>query len=349
MRLSLRRFQSLFDLEPAAFEGLLRHADAIRRGEVVPDLRGRVAALLFFDPSLRTRVSLESALARFGGSASTLHPGRDSWVLESETGAVMDGDAQEHVRELAPVLSRMCHVIGIRRAERIGGGQASGEAVVEDAFFETFAEHAQVPVINMESNRWHPLQGLADAATIRQLLPDPRGKRFVLTWSWHPRALPVATPHSQLVAAASLGMEVTLLRPEGYDLVPEVVAAARERAEAAGGSLSVTSEREASFDGAHVVCAKSWGALRPLGGSVSRVGHAHGPESGLRRTWIVDREAMARTADAWFLHCLPVRRNVVVTDDVLDGPRSAVVAQAENRLWTAAALLDALLGADAVG
>jgi N-acetylornithine carbamoyltransferase len=168
-----------------------------------------------------------------------------------EDGAVMDGSTQEHVRELAPVLARMCHFIGIRKSDLIASGAARGEAregyaeLARDEFMRRLAEHADVPVVNLESNRYHPLQGLADAATLVEKLGKPRGKKYVLTWAWHPKPLPAATPHSQLVAACDLGLDVTLLRPSGYGLDPEVVTAARARAEAQGGSLVETDDIQA--------------------------------------------------------------------------------------------------------
>jgi len=340
-----RDLLSLLDFEPAELRALIDRALAIKAGREVPDLRGKVAALLFFNPSLRTRVSCESALARFGGTAVALQPGKDTWTFELEDGAVMDAGTQEHVRELAPVLARMCHVIGVRKSELIAAGSARGDEsggyaeLARDAFLHRLAEHAEVPVVNLESNRFHPMQGLADGATLLEKLGDPRGKKYVLTWAWHPKPLPAATPHSQLVAACDLGMHVTLLRPPGYGLDPEVTAAARARAEALGGSLVETDDPLGAYAGAEVVCAKSWSALDAYG----RFDQELAERAALRRDWIVDADKLARTREAWFMHCLPVRRNVIVTDGVLDSPRSAVVDQAENRLWTAAAVFAALL------
>lgn len=351
MHLDRRTFFTTLDCSPEEFRGLLEYARAIKAGRAAPPLERRVATLIFFNPSVRTRLSCESAMARFGGAAVSLQPGKDTWNFEHGEGVVMDGETQEHVRELAPVVSRLCDVVGIRKADlaTIGGRSAAAPSerrdvpgaaqAGEDGFLERFAAFADVPVVNLESNRWHPLQGLADAATLQERFPDPRGKKYVLTWSWHPKALPVATPHSQLLAAAQLGMQVTLLRPEGFGLDPAVVAAARERAEAAGGSLRETDDVEGAYAGAHAVCAKAWGAPGFAGRSVEEE-RAKAP---LRARWIVDGEKMARTSDACFLHCLPVRRNVVVTDAVLDSRQSAVVDQAENRLWTAAAVLGALV------
>jgi N-acetylornithine carbamoyltransferase len=203
-----------------------------------------------------------------------------------------------------------------------------------------FAEHAEVPVINLESNRWHPLQGLADALTIQERIPEPRGKKYVLTWTWHPKSLPVATPHSQMLAAADLGMHVTVLRPDGFGLEPEVMHAARVRAGVLGGSVTETADVDSALSGAHVVCAKEWGSLDYYG----KAEEEQRVKAPLRKTWIVDADKLARTADAFFLHCLPVRRNVVVTDAVLDSQRSAVIDEAENRLWTAAAVFGAFAG-----
>jgi N-acetylornithine carbamoyltransferase len=339
-----RDYLSSLDFTPEEVRGLLLFARDIKAGRVRPALAGKVATLLFFNPSVRTRVSCESAMARFGGTGIALAAGKDTWNFECGEGVVMDGATQEHVRELAPVLSRMGHLVGIRKSELVTVGleesavSTSYAELAKDEFLQRFAEFAEVPVINLESNRWHPLQGLADALTLQEKLGDPRGKKYVLTWTWHPKSLPVATPHSQLLAAADLGMHVTLLRPEGFGLEPEVVRRARARAEAQGESLRETEDIGAAMRGAHVVCAKEWGSLDFYG----RFEEETRLKAPLRERWIVDAEKLQRTDDAFFLHCLPVRRNVVVTDSVLNSRRSAVVDQAENRLWTAAAVFGAL-------
>ncbi|HKE01248.1 MAG TPA: N-acetylornithine carbamoyltransferase [Planctomycetota bacterium] len=341
-----RHFLTTLDWSVEEVRDLVDRALRIKRGTDRPSLAGRILGLMFFNPSVRTRVSCESAIARLGGAAIAVSPGSETWSFEHEDGAVMDGATQEHVRELAPVLSRYCHAIGIRKSELITTAAttarvtASWPELRRDAFLRKFAERATVPVINLESNAFHPCQGLADMATMVEKLGDPRGKKYVLTWAWHPKSLPVATPHSQLLAACDLGMDVTLLRPPRYELDPEVTAAAKRRAEEAGGSLRETDDVETAYRGARIVTAKSWGSLAYYG----RFDQEARDKQGLRAGWIVDEAKLAKTADAWFMHCLPVRRNVVVTDGVLDGPRSIVVDEAENRLWTAAAVLCALLG-----
>lgn len=345
-QLTGRHLLSSLDFTSDEVLELLEHARAIKLGRARPRLAGKVATLLFFNPSVRTRVSCEAAMARFGGTGITVNPGKDTWNFECGEGVVMDQNTQEHVRELAPVLARMGHLVGIRKSELITVGldkaTVSGDyaTLAKDEFLHAFARFSTVPVVNLESNRWHPLQGLADALTIQERIPEPRGKKYVLTWTWHPKSLPVATPHSQLLAACDLGMDVTLLRPDGWGLEPEVVRAARARAEARGGRLTESADIDAALRGATVVCAKEWGSLDHYG----RFDEEKRAKEALRARWIVDAEKMARTDDAFFLHCLPVRRNVVVSDAVLNGPRSAVIDEAENRLWTAAAVFDALAG-----
>lgn len=344
-----RHFLGTLEHESTDLEALARSALALaaRGFDALADpLRRRVLGLFFFAPSVRTRVSCESAMARLGGSSVTLFPGSETWRFEHVEGAVMDGDTQEHVRELAPVIGRMCDLIGIRRAELIAAGAGGGAVgaswpeLARDEFLHRFARFSSVPVVNLESNAFHPCQGLADMATLIARLREPRAKKYVLSWAWHPKALPVATPHSQLLAACDLGMDVTLLAPEGYALDAAVLGAAGERARARGGRLRTTANREEAFEGAQVVCAKSWGRLDAYGRPASEAR----PAAELRARWIVDERAMERTAGAFFMHCLPVRRNVIVSDAVLDSARSAVIDQAENRLWTAAALFLALLG-----
>lgn len=347
-----RHFLSTLDwsseeLVALARRGLRFKAQGVGRLSDAPDLAGQLFGMLFFNPSVRTRVSCEAAMARLGGQATALAAGSATWQFEAGEGVVMDGNTQEHVKELAPVLSELCQGIGIRRAETMSGGsQADGggatwEQLSQDTFLHALAEHAHVPVINLESNAFHPCQGLADMATLLELQKDkPAGRKYVLTWAWHPKALPVATPHSQLLAAADLGMDITVVHPEGYGLCPEVMRAAQERAQAGGGEVHSSHDPRAALQDAVVVCAKSWGRLDAYGKPTAEAA----PPAELRADWRVDQERMALTANAHFMHCLPIRRNVIASDAVLDSPRSAVVQQAGNRLWSAVALLAELLG-----
>ena len=316
---------------------LIARAEELKAGAAPRSLGGRVLVAVFFDPSLRTRTSFEVAMSRHGGHMVVLEPGRGSWLIETRPGVVMDGTAAEHLIEAARVLGRYGDVLAVRAFPKATTwAEARGDAVVRG-----FAAHSGVPVINLESARRHPCQGLADALTLRERLgPDPNGKKFVLSWAWHPKALPTAVPVSAALAAARLGMEVVVARPEGFDLDRDDMATIAEVAARTGGSLAVTDDLDAAVAGADAVYAKSWGSL-------GLFGHLQ-EEAELRepfRHWRIDETRMAATRDGAgiFLHCLPVRRNVVVTDGVLDGSWSVVVDQAENRLWAQQALLERLL------
>ncbi|MFG0316480.1 MAG: N-acetylornithine carbamoyltransferase [Planctomycetota bacterium JB042] len=341
-----RHFLSTLDFSVEEIRSIVDFALRMKGDQTMGMLPGRVFGMIFFNPSVRTRVSSESAMARMGGHAIALHPGRDTWNFEHREGIVMDGNTQEHVKELAPVLSSMCDAVGIRKSELVTTGLSKAEVTTsydelkQDAFIHAFAKHSRKPVVNLESNSSHPLQGLADmAAMVEKLDGPPKGKKYVLTWAYHPKPLPVATPHSQLLAAADLGMDVTILRPDGWDLAPEMVEAARGRTESQGGSLTVTADQEAAYSGADVVCAKSWGSLDYYG----RFDEESAAKDAIRPDWTVDEAKMARTNDALFMHCLPVRRGIVVTDGVIDSRNSIVTTEAENRLWTVAALLQCLI------
>ncbi len=331
-----RDLLSLEDLSPAEVDSLLRLAAGMRSAPPDRSLAGRSAALVFMNPSLRTRTSFEVAMARLGGHAVVLSPGSDTWKLEARDGTVMDGDAAEHVREAAGVLASMCDVIGVRSFPAM----KSFAEDREETLLRAFARHSPVPVVNMESALSHPLQALADLLTLRDRFGDVRGRRFLLTWAWHPKPLPIAVPRSALLAACRAGMAVTLAHPRGMDLPEETMAQAHAFAAEAGGSLAVVEDPESAYAGAEAVYAKSW-ASPAFYGRFSE----EEPLRSAAKGWRVTAARMARTAPgAPFMHCLPVRRNVVVDDAVLDGPRSIVIEQAQNRLWTTMAVVLRLLG-----
>lgn len=316
---------------------LLAHAAALKRSAPDSALAGRVLAMVFFDPSLRTRTSFEIAMLRHGGHAVCLEPGKGAWAIETRPGAVMDDDTVEHLVEAARVLGRYADALGVRSFPKA----ATWAEARQDAVLRGFAAHAGVPVINLESARRHPCQGLADALTLRERLGETAGRRFVLTWAWHPKALPTAVPASAAINAARLGMEVVIAHPPGFELDPDDMTAIRAVAGRNGGSVAVSHDIDGAIAGADAVYAKSWGSL-------ARFGDAEG-ERELRapwRSWRVDEARMATThgGQGIFMHCLPVRRNVIVTDGVLDGRHSVVTDQAENRLHVQRALLLELLG-----
>lgn len=318
---------------------LLEQAHALKATAFDRRLEGRTLGLVFFNPSLRTRTSFEVAMQRHGGASVVVQPGATSWALETEPGVVMDGTGVEHITEAAGVLGRYAHALGVRAFPNA----SSWDEARRDAVLRGFAAHAGVPVINLESARRHPCQGLADALTMQERFGGAvRGRRFVLSWTWHPKPLPTAVPVSAAIAAARLGMDVTLAHPEGYELDPDDMLAIEAVATRGGGSVHTSHDLDAAADGADVIYAKSWGSLRHFGDPEA--------EQALRaplRDWRITAQHMAATRDGRgiFMHCLPVRRNVVVDDAVLDGPQSAVLDQAENRLHAQRALLLSLLGA----
>lgn len=335
--MSGRDFLAMEDWAPEAIDGLLALAERCKRGEITGGLERKVLAMIFMDPSLRTRSSMETAMFLHGGHALNLEPGKGSWSLETERDTVMDGATVEHIIEAARVLSRYADALAVRTFPK--GNDWSVER--EDRTIRGFAQYATKPVINLESSRRHPCQGLADAMTMREKLGDPRGKKFVLLWAWHPKALPTAVPASAAIAAAHLGMAITVARPAGFDLDPDDYAAIRALAEQRGGSLHMTDTPDA-VEGADVVYTKAWGSLAHVGDADA--------ERALRsdkRDWRLTADRMRRTRNGSgiAMHCLPVRRNVEIDGAVLDGPWSAVVDEAENRLHAQRALLLEMIGA----
>ncbi|HEX6864977.1 MAG TPA: N-acetylornithine carbamoyltransferase [Thermoanaerobaculia bacterium] len=330
----MKRFLSLSDLSREEVVDLLALADRL---EKQPDrsLVGKVLGLLFFNPSLRTLASFQAGMSRLGGSSFVITPGQGTWQLETRMGAVMDGTAAEHVREAIPVLAGYTDALGIRS---FAGGVDLAADVADSSFLE-MAELCPVPLINMESAIDHPCQALADWRTLDELGIPASGGKLVLTWAWHPKPLPLAVPAAAVHMAALRGMEVTVLRPEGFALQEPVMERARQAATLSGGSVRETTDRDEAMAGAHAVYAKSWTAP-------SRYGDPAG-EAALRaplRSWCVDEPWFAPAEPGCrFLHCLPVRRNVVVADEVLDGPRSAVVREAHNRMWVQMAVLHRLM------
>jgi len=298
-------------------------------------LKGKTIALLFLNNSLRTRISFDVGARQLGGHAVVLSPSGGMWPLEFEDGVVMDGDAEEHAREAAKVLSRYCDMIGIRAFPKF---QNWGEDR-KDKILRAFARHADVPVINMETIT-HPCQEMALVMALQERLGDLDGKKFVLTWTYHPKPLNTAVANSALMIAAKFGMQPTLLCPnEDYILDPRYIAQATKDAGANGHAVTISHDIEEAYDGADVVYAKSWGAL-PFFGNWA-------PEKGIRdryKHFIVNEEKMALTNNALVSHCLPMRRNVKMTDAVFDGPQCIAYDEAENRLHVQKAIMKRLAG-----
>ncbi|HVX87935.1 MAG TPA: N-acetylornithine carbamoyltransferase [Gemmatimonadales bacterium] len=333
-----RDFLAMEEWSPAEIDGLLALAKQVKAGKYPGGLEKKVLALVFMDPSLRTRASFETAMFLHGGHAVILEPGKGSWSLETDLNAVMDGTTVEHIIEAARVLGRYADALGLRSFPK----GTDWEATRRDEVVRNFAKYCEKPLINMESARRHPCQGLADALTLQEHLGETRGKKFVLHWAWHPKALPTAVPNSGAIAAAHLGMEVVIARPKGYDLDPEDMGIIEKLATSRGGSVKVTDDLDGAIEGADAVYPKSWGALQYFG----RPEEESQFRAGLR-DWrlTMDRVKTTKQGKGKVLHCLPVRRNVEIDGAVLDAPNSAVIDEAENRLHAQRALLLELIGA----
>jgi N-acetylornithine carbamoyltransferase len=312
-------------------------AGELKQNPLNSKLKGRSIALLFLNPSMRTRTSFELGMQQMGGIAVVLQPGKDAWGLEFETGAVMGGEAEEHIAEAAGVLSRYCDLIGLRAFPSFVDWSEDRE----DRLIKSLARHASVPVINMETIV-HPCQELAMMLALKERMGAVAKRKMVLTWTWHPRPLNTAVANSALLMGTKFGMDVTLLCPEpDYLLDSQFMDTAKENAADSGGSLNVSHDIEESYSGADFVYAKSWGALpyygRPEDEYELRKKYRH---------FIVDEEKMALTNNGLFSHCLPLRRNIKATDGVMDAPYCMAMDEAENRLHVQKAVMMKLLGVD---
>lgn len=334
--MGLKLFNNLADFGIPDVEALLKLARRLQDHPEPRSLEGKVLAMLFLSPSLRTLSSFQAAMIRLGGGSFVISPDMSIHGLETRSGIVMDGTAAEHLREAIPVISSYGDALGIRAfANRVDLATD-----LADTEFLAMRQLVKVPLINMESAIQHPCQSLADWKTLDELGMPKKGGKFVLSWSWHPKALPLAVPSATLHMAAMRGMDVTVVRPDGFELPPAVMDKARQAASLSGGTVRETNDRKEAYEGAHVIYAKEWSSTRHYGDRVA--------DQKLREQlldWIVDEPSFATAKpDAKFMHCLPVRRGVAVTDRVLDGPRSVVVHEAQNRMWAQMAVLYQMLG-----
>jgi N-succinyl-L-ornithine transcarbamylase len=272
--------------------------------------------LIFFDSSLRTRLSTQKAAMNLGMNTMVLNVNQDGWKLESELGVVMDGDKPEHLREAIPVIGRYCDIIGVRAFARF----ESREDDYNEKILNQFIDYAGVPVVSMEAATRHPLQSFADHITIEEYKVKARPK-VVLTWAPHPRALPQAVPNSFVEWMRNTDYELVVTHPEGYELAPEFM-----------GGIKVEYNQQKAFEGADFIYAKNWSSYSQYGKILSK-----------DMNWTVDSSKMALTNHAKFMHCLPVRRNMIVTDEVIDSDASIVIDEAENRVYSAQTVIKMIL------
>ncbi len=280
--------------------------------------RNRTLLMLFFNSSLRTRLSTQKAAMNLGMNVMVLDVNQGAWKLETERGVVMNGDRPEHLLEAVPVMGCYCDVIGVRSFAKFESkADDYGEKILEQ-----FIKYSGKPVFSMEAATRHPLQTFADIITIEEYRKKERPK-VVMTWAPHPKALPQAVPNSFAEGMQMTDYEFVITHPHGYELDPKFV-----------GNAKVEYDQDKALEGADFVYAKNWSAYE---------GENYGKVLSMDRSWTVDSRKMALTDNAYFMHCLPVRRNMIVTDDVIESPQSIVIPEAANRVVSAQTVLKELL------
>ena len=280
--------------------------------------RNRTLLMLFFNSSLRTRLSTQKAAMNLGMNVMVLDVNQGAWKLETERGVVMDGDRPEHLLEAIPVMGCYCDVIGVRSFAKFESkADDYGEKILEQ-----FIKYSGKPVFSMEAATRHPLQTFADIITIEEYRKKERPK-VVMTWAPHPKALPQAVPNSFAEGMQMTDYEFVITHPHGYELDPKFV-----------GNAKVEYDQDKALEGADFVYAKNWSAYE---------GENYGKVLSMDRSWTVDSRKMDLTDNAYFMHCLPVRRNMIVTDDVIESPQSIVIPEAANRVVSAQTVLKELL------
>lgn len=280
--------------------------------------KNRTLLMIFFNSSLRTRLSTQKAAMNLGMNVMVLDVNQGAWKLETERGVVMDGDKAEHLLEAIPVMASYCDVIGVRAFAQLSNKAED----YEERIIEQFIRYSGRPVFSMEAATRHPLQSFADLITIEEYKKKERPK-VVLTWAPHPKALPQAVPNSFAEWMNATDYEFVITHPKGYELAPEFV-----------GNARVEYDQRKAFEGADFIYAKNWSAYADPN---------YGKVLSTDRDWTVDAEKMALTNNAYFMHCLPVRRNMIVTDEVIESPQSIVIPEAMNREISAQVVIKRIL------
>ncbi len=312
----MQHFLSVNDVQD--IQALVREAQIFKKVPTADKHLGknRTLGLLFFNSSLRTRLSTQKAAQNLGMEVIVMNVGSEGWSLEMEDGVVMNGDKPEHIKEAAAVVGQYCDIVGVRTF----AGLSHRENDYNELVINKFKQYCGKPILNLESATRHPLQSLADVLTIEELKTKARPK-VLLTWAPHVKALPQAVPNSFAEWMNKIDVDFVIANPEGYDLHPDFV-----------GKAKVTHDPKAGFEGADFVYAKNWSSYTDYGKILNQ-----------DPAWTVSSDKMALTNNAKFMHCLPVRRNLVVNDDVIDSPNSVVIQQAGNRLWSAQAVLKMMI------
>ena len=280
--------------------------------------RNKTLLMIFFNSSLRTRLSTQKAALNLGMNVIVLDVNQGAWKLETERGVIMDGDKPEHLLEAIPVMGSYCDIIGVRAF----AGLQDRNYDYNEVIINQFIKHSGKPVFSMEAATRHPLQTLADILTIEEHKTKDRPK-VVMTWAPHPKALPQAVPNSFAEGINMTDYDFVITHPHGYELDPAFT-----------GRAKIEYDQRKAFEGADFIYAKNWSAYS---------GENYGKVLCTDRDWTVDSEKMALTDNAFFMHCLPVRRNMIVSDDVIESPRSLVIPEAANRVVSAQTILKSIL------
>lgn len=309
----MKHFTTIGDIDNPAL--WIEEALALKKDQFINSTlgSGKTLGLLFFNNSLRTRVSTQLAARNLGLNTVVMNFGEEGWQLEVENGIIMNGNPAEHIKEAAAVMGRYCDIIGIRAF----AGLVDKEYDLKEPILKGFKDYSGVPILNLESSLAHPLQALADGITISEYKSVPK-PRVVLSWAPHPKALPHAVANSFVQFMRSSAVDLCITHPEGYELDPEIT-----------GDCPILYNQDEALQDADFVYAKNWS-------SFSEYGKVLNQDPG----WMITQEKLK---SAYFMHCLPVRRNVVVSDHVLDGPNSLVLEQAENRTYAAQVVLQKIL------
>tara|TARA_B100000470_G_scaffold105104_1_gene81059 strand:- start:821 stop:1825 length:1005 start_codon:yes stop_codon:yes gene_type:complete len=331
----MKHFISTKSWSKSELQEILDFSIKLKENPFQPILKNKSIAMIFFNPSLRTKTSFEIGINELSGTAVVIQPGKDAWSMEFAENVVMDGESEEHVKEVAQVLSSYCDCIAVRAFPKF----ESWEIDRTNHVIESFAKYASVPVVNMESIE-HPCQELAHVLTLQEHFGNLEGKDYLLTWTYHPKPLNTAVANSSLLIASKFGMNVRLLCPnEDYLLDERYLSSAKQFCRDNGKSFEVSHDINSAYKGANIVYAKSWGSLNYYGN----------PEAEIMirkdyKHFIVDDKKMNLTNDGVFSHCLPLRRNIKATDSVMDSPSCIAIQEAENRKHVQKSLLSKILG-----
>ena len=331
----MKNFITTKDWSRSEIQEILDYSRELKINKFQNILKNKSVALLFFNPSMRTRTSFELGIQQLGGMAVVLHPGKDAWPIEFKLDQIMDNESEEHIKEVAQVLSEYCDLIAVRAFPKF----EDLEEDLSDNVIKSFAKYSSVPVINMETIT-HPCQELAHILTLQEKFGDLSGKNYLLTWTYHPKALNTAVANSALMIASKFGMNVKLLCPtKDYLLHESFLDEANLQCTKNKKTLEITHDIEHGYKDADIVYAKSWGSINfyndPENEKIIRNKYKH---------FIVDSKKMNMTNNGVFSHCLPLRRNVKATDAVMDSDYCLAIEEAGNRLHVQKSLLTNLLG-----